>query len=168
MGRPRKENEIDILQRREKVAKLFAAHERPVAIATALDMHIETVRNDIKAIRKNYVKFSRQAFAVHIAQDLATYDEVIRRAMGQFVKTPDARYLQAVLTAAKQKAELLGYRAPTKIAPTTPDGTKPYSPLTELSEADLMAWARAVLDQGNGVVDVTPQGEEMEQIDGGQ
>lgn len=46
-------------------------------------------------------------------------------------RLPDARYLQAILTAQAQAAKIAGVNAPEKVAPTSPDGKREYQGLTD-------------------------------------
>lgn len=56
---------------------------------------------------------------------------------GRFAKietggqTGDPRYMQVLLGIKDRRAKILGTDAPTKVAPTTPDGSEPYKPMTD-------------------------------------
>lgn len=56
---------------------------------------------------------------------------------GRFAKietggqTGDPRYMTILLGIQDRRAKILGTDAPTKVAPTTPDGSAPYRPMTD-------------------------------------
>ena len=56
---------------------------------------------------------------------------------GRFAKietggqTGDPRYMSVLLGIQDRRAKILGTDAPTKVAPTTPDGKDPYKPMTD-------------------------------------
>jgi predicted transcriptional regulator len=53
-------------------------------------------------------------------------------------KTADARFMTVIQWCSEQRAKINGLYAPTKIAPTTPDGEKPYQPdMSEFSDDEL-------------------------------
>lgn len=51
-------------------------------------------------------------------------------------RLPDARYLQAILTAQAQQAKIAGVNAPEKVAPVSPDGKSEYGALTDEERAN--------------------------------
>jgi hypothetical protein len=46
-------------------------------------------------------------------------------------QTGDPRYMQVLLGIKDRRAKILGTDAPTKVAPTTPDGSAPYKPMND-------------------------------------
>lgn len=58
-----------------------------------------------------------------------------------------------MLRVMERRAKLLGLDAPAKIAPTNPEGDAAYNPYEELADADLLALARAVVDNASGDAD---------------
>lgn len=65
-------------------------------------------------------------------------------------------YLDRVIAAMKREAELTGADAPLKIAPTTPDGLRPWRPETDLDLRQRMLDLFTVLGTGQPVIDVQP------------
>jgi hypothetical protein len=65
-----------------------------------------------------------------------TEAKVVKRETGG--RLGDPRLLEIVIRAQDARRKLLGLDAPTKVAPTTPDGTKPYQP-EKMSDTELDA-----------------------------
>lgn len=64
-------------------------------------------------------------------------------------QTGDPRYLQVILGIQDRRAKLLGTDKPQKVAPTTPDGSAPYKPMTD-AELDARIQELAAKVGGNG------------------
>lgn len=116
-----------IAERRDKVFSLMRGGVvRRRALAQALHVAASTIQRDINAVLKELrAKTSLNAEAM---RDLgvARCDGIIAALWPERKKPPAAL---AILKAEERRARLHGLDAPTKIAPTTPDGGQPYDPL---------------------------------------
>lgn len=116
-----------IAERREKVFSLMRAGVcRRRALAKALGVSPATVQGDIMAVLKELRE--KTLVNAEAMRDLgvARCDEIIAALWPERKKPPAAL---AILKAEERRARLHGLDAPTKIAPTTPDGGQPYDPL---------------------------------------
>lgn len=59
--------------------------------------------------------------------ELARLDKILR-SLWDPIKAGDAKAAMAAIKALERRARLLGLDAPTKVAPTDPEGAKPYQP----------------------------------------
>ena len=135
-----KERDDIIADRRRKVAALlvrqWTQREIVKALAAQQDVNHETgepwdlatIHRDIKALRQMWREEALQDISLHQAQRLMEFAEVKRRGWidGD---------MNVVLRAMKQEAEMFGFDAPQKIAPTDPSGTKEYQSLTDEERA---------------------------------
>lgn len=164
------------LTQREIAAAL--AEELPSLVNpdTGKPYSLGTINADLKALDAQWKREAKASTDLHRAQMLAEL-RAVRRAAWEGAATPRAQAaligalegdedgevrhaaakalgqvgvsdLRAVLLALKQEAELLGLDAPTKIAPTTPDGKEPqqHGLTLVLTDADRAARAIELLD----------------------
>jgi hypothetical protein len=149
------------LTQREIVAELAKAGlQNP---ETGGPYSLFTVNSDVQALRRTWQAEARKKTAIHaggvlaelravrraawqgaaredvvagLVKALADEDPGVRAAAARSLGAVGQADLQAVLKSLKQEADLLGLEAPKKIAPTTPDGKKPYPLVTA---ADIIA-----------------------------
>jgi hypothetical protein len=87
--------------------------------------------------RKNYAKeVTERLKGAGEKGDFETGPKVVRRETGG--RIGEAKFLQIILNAQDARRKLLGLDAPTKMAPTDPNGEKAYEP-AKMSDAELDA-----------------------------
>jgi hypothetical protein len=176
----RRAKKVAIDQRRQEVAHRYVRGQSQTEIALELGVTQGTISTDLKAIRQQWRESAVRDFDLAREEQLRGIDAVQLEAWqawdrskkphqeatvegeGQKQKTRkrvrnqngDPRYLEVVLRCIHGRRTLLGLDAPTKIAPTTPDG-KPLS--FEQRQANIMsimiekfglAEVRALTEQG--------------------
>jgi len=95
-----------------------AAERNPVS---GLPWSEATIKKDMAALKAEWKARREHAVDQHIALHLAKLERVQE-------ETWKERQWSAYLTALEQHAKLLGLNAPTKLAPTTPDGQAAWQP----------------------------------------
>lgn len=119
------------LERRRNVANRYMRGEAQWSIARALEINPDTVRQDLRAIRKEWLLSALTDYGNRQAQELAKVDEVERQSWDawtcsrevHYVKGPDGdwvakqppgdpRFLEMVLNCIKRRCEILGVDAP--------------------------------------------------------
>lgn len=132
--------------------------------ALQLRAHGHTVRGIAKALgcsKSSAGRYLKDAFAaeregISEAKADLVETEILRcdtylQAIAKKVQAGDVRAIDTALKVAERRARLLGLDAPTKIAPTTPDGEGLYSPEQILRAADEIREAqKATLTQKKG------------------
>jgi hypothetical protein len=139
---------VDIVRRRDRVADLYVQGLTQCAIAEELGVHQPTVCDDLKKIQRQWRESTVRNFDEAKEMELQKLDRVEREAWAAWERsqkpaqsttvegdgTPkrsrktisqrngDPRYLDTVLKCVAARRAILGLDAPTKIAPTTPDG----------------------------------------------
>jgi len=155
----RRSNRELTLQRRAEIAKL-ALFGRPTQqeIADKIGVDVATVCRHLKAIRGEWKQQAQADINEVIAQELQKLDELEAQALAEWERSKkdyqkkvaesggrggkkakietggqcgDPRYLQVILGIQDRRAKLLGTDKPQKVAPTNPDGTEPYKPMTD-------------------------------------
>ena len=151
MGRTPREN-VRVEQRRQQVAERYVKGQTQSSIARELAVSQATVSTDLTAIRREWrasrirdfdeavdveleklAVLEREAWAgwersqqalesVRVQQKGA--DKHVEKTVRQ--QTGDPRYLEQVHRSIVARRLLLGLDAPTRIAPTSPDGTESY------------------------------------------
>lgn len=78
---------------------------------------------------------SKEAYTKKVVEDLIGRGGESGRAKKAKIETieqlGDPRYLAIIQGCMDRRAKILGTDAPTKVAPTTPDGKAPYKPMTD-------------------------------------
>lgn len=174
MGRNRFET-ARIAQRRQRVAELYVKSWTQFAIAEELGISQPTVSCDLKAVRKQWLESSIRDFDALRERELQKLDLLEREAWAAWERSQqpaestkvtqdgsgkvaqktvqhqdgDPRYLDQVHKAIAARRALLGLDAPTRIAPTSPDGETSYHAHVM---AELMRIAEASKD-GPTVID---------------
>jgi hypothetical protein len=165
---------VDVLRRREHVADLYIQGHTQVAIAEKLGVKQPTISQDLTAIRKLWRESSIRNFDEAKELELQKLDRVEREAWAAWERSQkptqsatvegdgvpkrsrktisqrngDPRYLDTVLKCVAARRAILGLDAPTKIAPTTPDGQ-------ELSFSERQVHIQAILTERFGLAAVT-------------
>lgn len=143
-----------IEQRRARVATLqlfgwtlqriaaHLAHEELLNPISKAPWSLETIHRDMQALKAEWKARREQAVEQHIAAHLAKLERVQER-------TWHAEQWSAYLTALEQQAKLLGLNAPTKVAPTTPDGQAAWQP--EQAPDDFFSDLLTILTEHGGL-----------------
>jgi hypothetical protein len=139
-------------KRRLLVAELYIKGWTQAAIAQQIGTKQPTISNDLRAIRKMWRQSQIRDFDEAVARELEKIDRVEREAWEAWERTKqphestvvtdgqggkraqkrvknqygDPRYLEQVHKSIAARRALLGLDAPTRIAPTTPDGEQTY------------------------------------------
>jgi hypothetical protein len=158
----RRAKKVAIDQRRQEVARRYVRGQSQTEIALELDVTQGTISTDLKAIRQQWRESAVRDFDLAREEQLRRIEAVQREAWGAWERSKkphqeatvdgegqsqrtrkrvrnqngDPRYLEVVLRCIHGHRALLGLDAPTKIAPTTPDG-KPLS--FEQRQANIIA-----------------------------
>jgi hypothetical protein len=162
---------VAIAQRRQQVAELTLDGWTQSAIAAQLGLTQAAISKDLKQIRLAWRESSIRDFDELRSQELAKLDRIEREAWAAWRRSQepaqtatvdgtagsqkakrtvrhqygDPRFLQVTLDAIEARRQMLGLDAPTKVAPTTPDG----QPLTNEQRSVLI---EALLDERLGPV----------------
>jgi hypothetical protein len=175
---------LAILQRRKQVAELFLQGCTQSVIAEKLGVKQPTVCDDLAHIRKAWEEsqirdydaartlqverlrqVSREAWAGYERSQqpaqMATVDGA--NGSGKAKRTVrhqygDPRFLDLVLKSIEAERQLMGLDAPTKIAPTTPDGRP-------LSREERLIHINAILIEKFGAATVLGNGDEKEVLE---
>jgi len=83
MPRPR-QRRLEIAQRRLRVARLYLQRMRMVDIGAEVGVSEGTVSKDIKALKQEWLKESREAVGLVLARELAEVDQMEREAAALF------------------------------------------------------------------------------------
>ena len=147
---PRKTTKI--AHRRQRVGELYLQSHMQTEIAEELGISQTTVSHDLKAIRKLWRESSVRDFDVVQEQELRKLDLLEREAWAAWRRSQqpaestkvvqdrsgkrahktvqhqvgDPRYLEQIHKCITARRALLGLDAPTRIAPTSPDGEEAY------------------------------------------
>ncbi|MHC4403967.1 MAG: terminase gpP N-terminus-related DNA-binding protein [Planctomycetota bacterium] len=151
MGRTPQED-LRIEQRRQQVAELYLQGWSQAAIARELSVSQPTVSSDLQAIRAEWRESRVRDFDEAVGIELKKLECLEREAWSAWRRSQhpaestkvtqvgsnkkaektvkeqhgDPRYLELVYRAITGRRTLLGLDAPTRIAPTGPDGKQPY------------------------------------------
>lgn len=151
MGRTRQED-VRIEQRRQQVGDLYVKGSTQSQIARELGVSQSTVSVDLKAIRREWRDSRIRDFDEAVSIELKKLDHLEREAWSGWERSQqpaestkvtqdgsgkkaekivkqqqgDPRFLEQVHRCIVSRRTLLGLDAPTRIAPTSPDGREPY------------------------------------------
>ena len=151
MGRTLQED-VRIEQRRQQVADLYVKGSTQSQIARGLGVAQSTVSADLKAIRREWRDSRIRDFDEAVAMELKKLDNLEHEAWSGWERTQqpaestkvtqdgsgkkaektvkqqqgNPRFLEQVHRCIAGRRTLLGLDAPTRIAPTSPDGKEPY------------------------------------------
>jgi transposase-like protein len=112
-------------------ADIAAEYRRSIADLTELaSAHLAELDEVSREAWLAWEKSKRPARVIVERTETGDKDKVtVERRREQ--RLPDARYLQAILTAQAQAAKIAGVNAPEKVAPVSPDGKREYQGLTD-------------------------------------
>lgn len=127
---------LETQQRRAKVAALITSRATYRQMADTLGVSLGTIAGDVKLLVKQWAREQ----SPEDRQKWLTI-EVEKLGQMEFALANDCRHgnqgaIDRALRIMERRARLLGLDAPTKIAPTTPDGMNPYE---GVSDAELRA-----------------------------
>jgi predicted transcriptional regulator len=151
MGRTPQED-LQIERRRQQVAEFYLTGQTQAAIARELNVSQATVSADLKAIRQQWRDSSLRNFDEAVEESLRKYQVLEREAWNGWQRSQepaetsrivqgeqgrkaektvrqqvgDPRFLELVHRAITGRRALLGLDAPTRIAPTSPEGDEAY------------------------------------------
>jgi hypothetical protein len=143
-----KNKQFEILHRREQVAELYLQSWSQLRIARHLQVSQNTVSLDLRAIQKEWRQSSIRDFDAMRERELRKIDRLEREANAAWERSQkplqeartegeatnqlvrkrvknqygDPRFLELIRKCIADRRALLGLDAPTKVAPTTPDG----------------------------------------------
>lgn len=126
-------------ERRRRVAELYRARVKQTEIARRLGCSQGTVSRDLAVVIREDRAAAGEAIAKWLARELADLERMESQVSVRYAETQDVRWIDARLAIKARRVKLLGLDAPSKIAPTTPDGTEQYG-------GDLVAELTAALD----------------------
>ena len=146
-----------IAVRRAKSLELRVAGASYSQIAREQGVSKDTAWSDVQAeltdLREITKKLAEELRELELRRLDAWTVLATKQARGSFGKAGDVRAIFALAKLQERRAKLLGLDAPTKIAPTNPDGTEAYAPvmakLEALSEEELIA-LRAIAAKAQG------------------
>ena len=157
MAKPRRTPD-QVIKDQAIVAEMYLKGHTMAAIADALGGYsINMVNYDLREVRKRWRASSVRDFDAHREEQLARLDLIEAAAWREFerscedywkktvgetaqgdidkeetgAQTGDPRYMNVILSTVERRCKLLGLDAPTKVAPTNPEGTKPYQAMSE-------------------------------------
>lgn len=145
--RPDHLDEVEIANRRQKVAQLYLRRQTQEAIAQALKVSQATVSMDLTELRKQWAAESVDALDQVKVREAAELDEMEAEAAVEFSKKKSWEWYDRRLKTKERRAKLLGLDAPTK--------TDANVNIGKLSDADLVRETKAAL-AGDG-----PQGADV-------
>jgi len=151
MGRTRQED-VRIEQRRQQVADFYVKGSTQSQISRELGVSQSTISADLKAIRREWREARIRDFDEAVSLELKKLDHLEREAWSGWERTQqpaestkvtqdgsgtkaeklvkqqqgDPRFLEQVHRCIVSRRTLLGLDAPTRIAPTSPDGQDAY------------------------------------------
>jgi hypothetical protein len=143
---------VELARRRENVADLYIQGWTQTAIAKQVGVSQGTISTDLKAIQKAWCESAVRNFDTLRERELKKLDRLEREAWAAWERSQkpaqsavihsdgngqktqkrvaeqcgDPRYLEQVHKCIVSRRALLGLDAPTKIAPTSPDGDTAY------------------------------------------
>lgn len=156
MAKPRR-TPIQVVRDQQVVAEMYLKGSTMAVIADKLGHSLNMVSYDLREVRKRWRASAVRDFDAHREEQLARLDlleaaawrewersceDYWKKTVGKTsqddidkeetgAQTGDPRYINAILSIVERRCRLLGLDAPTKVAPTTPEGDKPYQSMTE-------------------------------------
>lgn len=127
--------ELEIAQRRRKVAELYLRRMTQMEIGQLLDVDQKTVSRDLVALKAQWRKDASAEVDARIAREAAELDEMERDAAIKFNASGDVAFLNTRLKIKERKAKLFGYDQPTKLSITEIDAIIDAA-VPELNESD--------------------------------
>lgn len=115
-----------ILQRQETAWNLRIGGLSYRAIGAKLGVSHETIRLDIENELTRLASLRTDKIDTLRELELQRLDKILA-SLDVWVASGNVGAVNAWIKASERRAKLLGLDAPTKVAPTTPDGTEPFS-----------------------------------------
>ncbi len=132
------------LERESQAIALRREGKRYDEIGKQLGVDQSTAWRLVQRAYKRVIKQNDSAADFQRKLDLDRCDTAIK-ALWPSVEAGKTRAVEVLMSVLKRRADLLGLDAPTKIAPTTPDGANEYN---RLSDDDLHREIAKLLDAG--------------------
>lgn len=131
-----------VMRDQAKIAERYLKGFKMFEIADELDLSMNQIKYDLREIRKRWRQSSVRDFDAHREEQLARLDLMeaslwrewerscgdpdLDKELDGPPQTGDPRYMTVMLNIIERRSKLLGLDAPTKLAPTNPDGDEPY------------------------------------------
>jgi hypothetical protein len=153
---------------RAEIARMYLQGSTQAQIGAKLGLSRQQIGYDLDAVRQEWLQSSLIDFNQKKAEELARIDAVereywaawqqskherqtssieqvkdprgdkLKAGIRNVAQTGDPRYLEGVRWCIAKRCEVLGLNAPQKIAPTMPDGQRPYQLIVkEMSDEEL-------------------------------
>ncbi|MCK7458487.1 hypothetical protein [Idiomarina aminovorans] len=136
-----------VMRDQASIAEMYLKGFRMYEIADARGLSMNQVKYDLREVRKRWRQSSVRDFDAHREEQLARLDLMEASLWREWERscgspeaeelekgkksdgppqTGDPRYMTVMLNIIERRSKLLGLDAPTKLAPTNPDGDEPY------------------------------------------
>jgi len=131
-----------VMRDQAKIAERYLKGFKMFEIAEELELSMNQIKYDLREIRKRWRQSSVRDFDAHREEQLARLDlmeaslwrewerscgdPALDKELDGPPQTGDPRYMTVMLNIIERRSKLLGLDAPTKLAPTNPDGDEPY------------------------------------------
>lgn len=143
----KRREEIVREDRRRIVAADFLSGRTYRQMAAELHVALSTISNDVQVIVGRWQQEQVQLVGEQRQVELQRLD-VALQAVWEKVLAGDLFAIDRYLKIAERRSKLLGLDAPTKLAPTTPEGDKPWTLETALTEDFAVDVAQALAEFG--------------------
>lgn len=132
------------------------------AIADKLDVSHQQIFRDVENELERLAGLRADKAETLRELELQRLDKIIN-SLDSWVSSGNVGAVNAWIKASERRAKLLGLDAPTKVAPTNPDGTEPFN--FEIKTIDYRAAILAPIETGS-ISDSDPSGESESARDG--
>jgi hypothetical protein len=173
---------------RAEIAHLYLQGWTQAQIGAKLGLSRQQIGYDLDAVRHEWLQSSLVDFNQKKAEELARIDAVereywiawqeskrerqtssteqikdprgdkIKAGIRKVEQTGDPRYLEGVRWCIAKRCEVLGLNAPQKIAPTTPDGQRPYQLVVKEMTDDELALIERLTERHHQLIAVSSAG----------
>ena len=127
--------EVEREARRKSVSAYFLAGVTYRQMAEALGVSLGTIAADVDIILKRWQAEQVQNIEGKVTLQSARLDVALKSIWSKVIGGQEAA-VDRLLAIVDRYAKLHGLYAPTKVAPTTPDGQEPYDPQAALSDLE--------------------------------
>lgn len=141
MARGTTPKQMEIHERRQKVAQLYLRRQTQEEIGRVLGVSQDTISLDLKALREKWAAENVENLDQVKVREAAELDEMESEAAVEFSRRKNWEWFDRRLKVKERRAKLLGLDAPTK--------TDANVNIGKLSDAELVAETKAALI-GNG------------------
>lgn len=133
-----------VMRDQASIAEMYLKGFKMFEIADTRGLSMNQVKYDLREVRKRWRQSSVRDFDAHREEQLARLDLMEASLWREWERscgnpeakkskksdlppqTGDPRYMTVMLNIIERRSKLLGLDAPTKLAPTNPDGDEPY------------------------------------------